>query len=308
MNISSEQPEQKGVIFNIQRYSVHDGHGIRTTVFMKGCPLRCWWCHNPEGLQKRPEVVIYNGCIHCGRCQLKCPKCGKPLTAQADETNVITCCHCGTCVHPCPTGSRRVIGREMTETEVMREILKDRIFYEDSGGGVTFSGGEPLSQPGFVRAVLSRCQEEGVHTAVDTSGYGNQEDLLSLAAETDLFLFDLKLMDDEKHKQYTGFSNRPILENLAALATVHHNIWLRVPIVPGITDDSDNLDAIAERAAELPAVRQVCLLPYHKTAAEKFKRMGLPYPLEHTEPPNSEMMESLRGRLAARGFCVTIGG
>ena len=308
MNFRAEQPEQKGVIFNIQRYSVHDGPGIRTTVFLKGCPLRCGWCHNPEGLESQPQVVIYDGCIDCGRCRLICPACKSPLAAEADETKTITCGHCWTCIPPCPTGSRRVIGREMTETEVMTEVLKDRIFYSDSGGGVTFSGGEPLSQAPFVRKLLSRCREQDIHTAVDTSGFGSQEDLLSLAELAGLFLFDLKLMDDEKHKQYTGVSNRTILENLTALAKVHRNIWLRVPIIPSITDEPSNLDAIADLAATLPAVRQVCLLPYHKTAAAKFKRLGKPYPLENIEQPNPEYMESLRQRFAARGLAVSIGG
>lgn len=196
----------------------------------------------------------------------------------------------------------------MTESDILQEIDKDRIFYEDSGGGVTFSGGEPLSQAEFVKAVLSRCRQEGIHTAVDTSGYGRQEDLLSLAEVTDLFLFDLKLMDDEKHKQYTGVSNRPILDNLSALAKVYRNIWLRVPIIPGITDDAENLDMISERVSELPSVQQVCLLPYHKTAAAKFKRMGLPYPLENIQQPNPETMESLRMQFVAKGLPVTIGG
>lgn len=308
MNFRAEQPEQKGVIFNIQRYSVHDGPGIRTTVFMKGCPLHCWWCHNPEGLDPQPQVVIYDGCIDCGRCQLVCPACKSPLSAEADESKPIKCCHCGAYIPACPTGSRRLIGREMTETEVMAEILKDRIFYSDSGGGVTFSGGEPLSQAPFVRSLLSRCRDQDIHTAVDTSGFGRQEDLLSLAEVADLFLFDLKLMDDKKHKQYTGVSNRPILENLSALAGFHRNIWLRVPIIPSITDNPANLDAIADLAASLKAVRQVCLLPYHKTAAAKFKRLGQSYALKNTEQPNPEYMESLRQRFTARGLVATIGG
>ncbi len=196
----------------------------------------------------------------------------------------------------------------MTIPQVLKEVDRDRIFYEDSGGGVTFSGGEPLSQSQFVREMLSRCKAEGIHTAVDTCGYGVQADLLALAEVTDLFLYDLKLMDDEKHKQYTGVSNRPILDNLSALSRVHPNIWLRVPIVPGITDDMDNLDAISEKAKSLTGVGRVCLLPYHKTASAKFKRMELPYPLEHMEQPGPERMESLRRRVSSRGLLVTIGG
>ncbi len=302
----AEQKKPVGVIFNIQKYSVNDGPGIRTTVFFKGCPLRCWWCHNPEGLENAGQIVIYeNRCSHCGHCRAVCPFSDEWNT----KTNCPTTCNvCGACVKACPSGARQQIGRTISVEEVMREIRKDRLFYDDSGGGVTFSGGEPFVQPVFLLALLDRCRNESIHTAVDTSGFCSASDLHNAAKYTDLFLYDLKLMDDQRHSYYTGQSNRTILDNLKSLSAVHSNIWLRIPIVPGITDDDANIDAIAELAATLPYVRQIHLLPYHNTASAKLNRLGLTNPLENLAAPEPLCLERLRDRIADRGLTVKIGG
>lgn len=201
-----------------------------------------------------------------------------------------------------------MVGTRMTSAEVVTEILKDRIFYDDSGGGVTFSGGEPLAQPGFLKELLEQCQARGIHTAVDTCGYAPRVHLLAIAPMTNLFLYDLKIMDDVKHRQYTSISNTTILENVVALGAVHDNIWIRVPIIPGINDDDENLDALAQFAASIGGVRQVNLLPYHKTGIAKFKRLGQKYRLEDIYEPVPEQIERFRQKLCIYGLTAKIGG
>jgi pyruvate formate lyase activating enzyme len=179
-------------------------------------------------------------------------------------------------VKVCPSEARQLVGRQMNVQEVMTEVLLDRVFYEESAGGATFSGGEPFMQPRFLRSLLEACRTEGIHTAVDTSGYVSKEDLLSAAPLVDLFLYDLKIMDDERHRQWTGVSNAAILENLPALGSIHRNIWIRMPLIPGFNDDPEQVEAVARFAASVPGVRQVNLLPYHGTAAHKWKSLGKP--------------------------------
>ena len=220
----------------------------------------------------------------------------------------MVCTLCGACVDACPAGARQIIGKRMTVAEVITEVLKDHLFYDDSGGGVTFSGGEPLAQINFLRELLTECRARGVHTAVDTCGYAPREDLLSVAPLTDLFLYDLKIMNDDKHHQYTAVSNISILENLKALGAVHNNIWIRMPIIPGVNDDDENLEATAKLAISIPAVRQVNLLPYHKTAIFKFKRLQQTYRLESVPDPSSEELEKVRQKFSALGVIVRIGG
>jgi pyruvate formate lyase activating enzyme len=300
---------ETGVVTNIQKYCIHDGPGIRTTVFMKGCPLRCWWCHNPEGLSQQSEIVFFEGrCIKCGICREVCQARTANQTKEGSEQNRDYCILCGRCVSACPTGARQMVGTRMTSAEVVTEILKDRIFYDDSGGGVTFSGGEPLAQPGFLKELLEQCQARGIHTAVDTCGYAPRVHLLAIAPMTNLFLYDLKIMDDVKHRQYTSISNTTILENVVALGAVHDNIWIRVPIIPGINDDDENLDALAQFAASIGGVRQVNLLPYHKTGIAKFKRLGQKYRLEDIYEPVPEQIERFRQKLCIYGLTAKIGG
>ena len=242
-----------GLVFNLQRFSLQDGPGLRTTVFLKGCPLACAWCHNPESQAPEPQIVrLRQRCMACGRCDAR----DGPATAADAEV--------------CPTGALQVLGRRWSTAELVTALLQDRIFFDESGGGVTFSGGEPLQQGGFLLEALGRLRGEGVHTALDTCGYGSAEGLRLAAALADLVLYDLKLMDDGRHQAATGVSNRTILENLEALSRTHPCIWIRVPIIPGVNDDTANLEATAAFLARLGSIRRVDLLPYHASGEVKF--------------------------------------
>ena len=298
-----------GVVFNIQKYSVQDGPGIRTTVFLKGCPLRCWWCHNPEGQSPGAQIVLVEGrCMECGECEGACARgLAGPVGRRARE-GAGSCVVCGACVRACPTEARQMMGRQMEVGEVLEEVLKDRVFYEESGGGVTFSGGEPLSQFGFLMAMLRHCRGEGIRTALDTCGYAVQEELLAAAACAELVLYDLKAMDDKKHEEYTGVSNARILDNLRALGRAHDTIWIRMPIVPGLNDGEEEVEAAGQLLESVGGVRRVCLLPYHKIGSHKFGRLGRSYRLEGVEPPTRERLEELAGRFRGRGFEVRTGG
>ena len=314
---------ESGLVFNIQKYSIQDGPGIRTTVFLKGCPLDCWWCHNPEGQSPEPEITVIEGrCMRCGECRRVCVRggspaaagCGPPQGGQAaggtrgPAGEPAACTLCGKCVEACPTGARQMVGRRMNAAEVLTEVLKDRVFYEESGGGVTFSGGEPLRQPRFLKALLQACRDAGLHTAVDTCGFAPKEDLLAAAPLADLFLYDLKFMDESRHARYTGASNVSILDNLRALGGIHGNIWIRVPIIPGLNDSARELEALARCAASVPGVRQVNVLPYHGAGAYKSPRVGRAYRLQETAPPSPEYMEDVAARFRGHGLSVRIGG
>jgi len=298
----------KGTVFDIKRFSIHDGPGIRTTVFLKGCPLSCWWCHNPEGQSPGPELVLRaNRCIGCGACVEACPNGAIFSQNGLLRTDRGKCTLCGSCVEVCYTGAREIAGQVMTVEEVMAEIERDVPFYDGSGGGVTFSGGEPLLQRDFLLDLLRACRQRNVHTAVDTSGLAPPETVERVGELADLFLYDLKLMDEERHRRYTGVSNRLILENLRALAGQGRRVILRVPVVPGINDDDGNVRRIGELAAEL-GLDQVCLLPYHHTGADKYRRLGKDYLLPEVRPPSEERMEELAQVLRAFGLQVKVGG
>ena len=298
-----------GLVFNIQKYSVNDGPGIRTTVFLKGCPLCCAWCHNPEGISPKPELlVVETRCAVCGECRAACPFGQSIPGTGALPVRNEKCILCHECVEACPTGARQLVGRELTVAEVMKEVLQDSVFYEESNGGVTVSGGEPLLQPAFVTALLEACRARNLHTAVDTCGFGCADDLLAMARLTDLILYDLKFMDDARHREHCGVPNRSILANLEALARMHSRIWIRVPVIPGVNDDKDNLAAIAEFAAKIGGVEQVNLLPYHKTGLSKHSRVGNTYELEELQPPSAEQMQTVARHFRTRGLKVKTGG
>jgi pyruvate formate lyase activating enzyme len=298
-----------GLVFNVQKYSLHDGPGIRTTVFLKGCPLACAWCHNPESQSLRPEILVAEGrCLVCGQCRAACPF-GQTLPGGAVlPPRNAPCTHCGACVEACPTGARQRVGQHRTVAEVLAEVESDRVFYDESAGGVTFSGGEPLSQPAFLKALLAACRARGLRTAVDTCGFGGVDDLLACARLTDLFLYDLKLMDDAKHRHYCGAPVGLALRNLQALAQVHACIWVRVPIIPGVNDSLAELQALAKFVTALPQIRRVNLLPYHKTGARKFRRLGLTYTLEDLQPPAAQRMGQIQELFGAFGLDARIGG
>ena len=298
-----------GLVFDVQRFSLHDGPGIRTTVFLKGCPLACRWCHNPEGMRTAPEILVApDRCIECGACVEACPY-GLPSGIDGGWAASNDLCEaCGLCSEACPTGARRLAGRTVNVEQLVEEVLRDRVFFNQSGGGVTFSGGEPLSQAGFVLACLEALREEGVHTAVDTCGLVERDDLLRAAAITDLFLFDIKHADQASHVEWAGAPNDRILANLEALAGAHDEIWLRVPVVPGVNDDAVNLRRTADLAASLPGVQRVSLLPYHEFGEHKRDRVGVPGASFQGDSPRPDRMRDIATIFEEAGLLTVIGG
>jgi pyruvate formate lyase activating enzyme len=306
-----------GMVFDIRRFSTHDGPGIRTTVFFKGCPLSCWWCHNPESQARGPEMIFRaHRCIRCQACLQVCAQGAISWNGDSAATDPDKCSVCGACVQACYAEAREVVGREMTVGQVLAEIEKDIAFYDESGGGVTFSGGEPLLQPDFLLALLRSCKERGIHTAVDTSGFASWETLDSIREHVDLFLYDLKLMDDAGHRRFTGVSNQPILRNLHMLAARGHNVFLRLPIIPAVNDADESIRQIGAFVAGLPHLAspgsvkpaRVDILPYHHAAVEKCHRLGKTYGMPDTRPPSDERMAQIARILEGFGLRVKIGG
>ena len=282
-NPYSLSPNKKAVIFNIMRYSIHDGPGIRTTVFFKGCPLSCKWCHNPESLLQNPqEVFNKKKCINCAFCK--------------GSANAVDC----------PSGAREVIGYEITVGGLLDEIKKDTLFYEQSGGGVTFSGGEPFFQADFLLETLKECNKDYIKTAIDTSGYCDAGVLLEAAKYTDWFLYDIKFIDPVKHNEYCGFSNEIILENLKKLSCVKTKILIRIPVIPSINDDLQEMSAVFEYIKPLSNIETVHLLPYHNIHGDKYKRLGMNYELSSVPEKSANIDEIVK--LFGCGFKVKVGG
>ncbi|MEE4198072.1 MAG: glycyl-radical enzyme activating protein [Bacteroidales bacterium] len=260
-------------LFDIKHFAVHDGPGIRQTIFFKGCPLNCWWCHNPESQEKAPEQYIRTNTLE-----------GRTFTKEA------------------------TVGYQRTTDELFDIIQGDRIFFEESGGGVTFSGGEPLMQPGFLLEILNRCQENNIHTCIDTTGYASQKTIASIAEKTDLFLYDLKLIDDELHQKYTGVPVGQILKNLEWLDAHHGNVILRFPVIPGITDTKQNLSEIKSFIKSLKNITQLDLLPYHNIQHGKYERFNKKNKMGNIPPPSDEAMNRLKSGFESLGLNVGIGG
>ncbi len=267
-----------GIIFDIKEFSVFDGPGIRQTVFLKGCPLRCNWCHNPEGLSPRPQIMVsLNACLHCGRCQEIC---------EHPEGCVV----CGKCVEVCPANVRRIAGTRMTSDELASCIRKDAGYYRTYGGGVTFSGGEPLLQADFLTEVLQKLPD--VHKAIETSGYAEADVFERVLREIDYFIMDVKIMDSDMHRKYTGVPNEMILRNARTLMNSGIPQRLRVPLIPGVSDTADNLEAFARFVSSVNKNTPIELLPYHKTAGAKYKMVGMEYrPIFQTEQKVSAPLE-----------------
>ena len=299
----------EGRVFDIKKYSINDGPGIRTTVFFKGCPLQCRWCHNPEGQSFAPEVMLRTSrCLKdCAECLSVCPEGALSKSGPVPVLNRDLCTACGKCSEACPTQALEVIGRLISVGDLLNEIERDRVFYEESGGGVTFSGGEPLAQPEFLDEVLALCRERQIHTAVDTCGLAAPEVLERIASTADLFLFDLKTMDEEKHLAFTGESNRLILENLRRLAAGGKRTTVRIPVIPGFNDDPENIRRTAAYLGTLEAVPEISLLPYHRLGRDKSKGIDKMTETLEFASPNERILERIRKAFESSGFRVSRG-
>ncbi|MCX5644867.1 MAG: glycyl-radical enzyme activating protein [Phycisphaerae bacterium] len=298
-----------GYIFDIKRYAIHDGPGIRTTVFLKGCPLRCQWCHNPESWKPLPEPGFRpSRCVRCGRCAEICPRNAISQTEPGPRIDPQRCIVCGACVTACMAGAREIIGHRATVADCLAEVRKDVIFYDQSGGGVTFSGGEPLMQPEFLLALLEACRSEDIRTAVDTTCYAPAQVVQRVAQAADLFLCDIKHMNCERHEQYTGVGNGQILENISMLARTGRKVIVRVPIIPGFNDDRANIEATARFVQGLKAVHRIDILPYNCGGLEKAVRLTGKIDLMQAQAPSDGTMDEIAESLRGHGFEVKIGG
>ena len=301
-----DQPASSGRVFDVQRFSLHDGPGIRTVVFLKGCPLRCAWCANPESQRAAPEIAWFEIlCAGCGRCAEACSRSAIGMDGGRPRTDRRVCTACGDCAAACSRGARRLMGREVTVAEIMAEVRRDAPFFRRSGGGVTFSGGEPLTQPAFLLECLQRCRRWGYHTAVETCGQARWDDLREAASVTDLFLYDIKELDSERHAGLTGLGNELILENLEKLLETGADVTIRVPVVPGANDDRASLEALAAFVAGHPSLHRVELLPGHALAAHKYAALDLAPPeLEKPDPTALERVAADVSKVAPHVSCV----
>lgn len=299
-----------GWVFNIQRYSVHDGPGIRTTVFLKGCPLRCLWCDNPESQLIEPQFVFWEDrCIRCGTCLAICP-----LSAVVEEAdgqkriNPEQCDLCGLCVDQCYAGALEQMGRSMTVTDVLARVEEDRPFYDESGGGMTLSGGEPLAQPQFAYELLKGARARGIRTAIETSGYAPWQMWERVLPYLDLILYDLKEVDPERHEYFTGVSNEPILHNLRWLAKTGKSVVVRRPVIRGYNDTPESIHALGRFVQELKTIYEIDLLPYHRLGQSKYKRLGKEYALGDEPTMKNEEVNGYRDILLSYGLDIKIGG
>ncbi|NPV47900.1 MAG: glycyl-radical enzyme activating protein [Armatimonadetes bacterium] len=298
----------RGIVFDIKRFAVHDGPGIRTTVFLKGCPLRCDWCHNPESQSSKPVVAQFRrNCIGCGKCIEACPQHGITAGEDGIVINRALCQSCGACTRVCVAEALVLRGQEMTVEQVMAEVEKDRAFYENSGGGMTLSGGEPLYQPEFALALLQAAKAAGLHTCLDTSGHAFWPVLEQMLPYVDMVLYDVKGMDPRRHQQYTGRSNRQILENLRHLTEDGVRVHVRVPVIKGYNDETGEMTELARYLRSLKNTPSVELLPYHRLGEGKYESLGIRNG-HHREPPSREQVEALAALIRDLGLECQVGG
>lgn len=297
----------EGILFNIQRFSLHDGPGIRTIPFFKGCPLTCKWCSNPESQRPQPELIFKkNDCIRCGKCIEVC----KQKALSPNNPYFIDrerCIQCGDCTRVCPTQALEMKGKRMTVAEVMLELQKEANLFRRSGGGITLSGGEPLAQPEFARELLKACKEKGWHTAIETTGFTTKEVVEDVFPWIDLALTDIKAIDPVVHQQNTGVDNSKILENLIRISFIT-KVIVRIPVIPGVNDNPDEIRSIAEFARLMSGVDTIHLLPYHAFGENKYSLLGRIYPMNKAESSNEMKMEALKKVVESMGFHCHLGG
>lgn len=301
-----EQPMKQcsGNIFQIQRWSLHDGEGVRSTVFLKGCPLRCKWCANPESWNSSPEVLYFpERCSGCGRCVQVCETGAITLgDGNANGFERARCCGCGKCCDVCPTGARKKIGSTVTAEAVLKVIKKDAIFYRESRGGVTFSGGEPFAQLNFLRQLVAGCSRIGIDTAVETSGYFDWEQVKDIFELLDCVFVDIKHMDDETHKKLTGVSNRRILKNITLISQMHPKTILRVPLIEGVNTDEENIRRMCEFIRQNTGVEGIELLPYHDLGKSKYSALGVVFNPFTT--PDATKIEEIKKIITDYGISI----
>ena len=299
---------RKGLVFDIKRYAIHDGPGIRTTVFFKGCPLNCLWCDNPESQRYTKEFIFWpERCLHCDSCVVVCKE--KAIIKNEAHRGVeeTKCNYCGDCIQECYSEALQIIGKEMSVAELVTEVEKDVDFFRESGGGVTFAGGEPFSQADFLIDVLKGCKGRNLHTAMETCGFVSWDILERVSPHVDLFLYDIKHMNEDKHKTLTGVSNRLILSNLERIAAMNEVI-VRMPLIPDINDDEENIKAVGAFLSRLGKIGEVHLLPYHRLGVSKYEKLKKEYRLHKIAPPVQGGIEAVQRVLEQFGLRVNVGG
>ncbi len=297
----------QGILFDMQRFCVHDGPGIRTTIFFKGCNLRCFWCHNPESLQPNPEVQYLSmKCIGCGKCAACCPQGCHGMLEGLHGFERAACQSCFACAAVCPAEALSVVGKAWTVQQVLDIALRDAPFYRNSGGGITCSGGEPMLQHAFLRELLSQAKVHGLHTAVDTAGNVPFSWFEEVLPYTDLFLYDLKCMDEDGHARATGAGNRLILENIRRLSEAGAEIWVRIPVIPGVNDTADNMVRAAQFLRPLKGVRLVELLTFHRLGGGKYESIGRGFTAMDLKPLSKEEMQGLSRPFGDIGIPVKV--
>ncbi len=300
--------ETVGTIFNIQRYSIHDGPGIRTLVFFKGCPLRCLWCSNPESQNTYPEILFSKvKCIGCGKCSEVCSE--DAIIKSADKRiDRDKCNRCLKCIETCYAEALEVAGKKMTVEEVIKEVEKDRPFYEKSGGGITVSGGEPLMQPKFLIELLKECKNRNINTAIETCGYVSWKTFNEVLEYIDLVLFDLKHMDSNSHEEFTGKNNNIIIENIKKISKSKKLMIIRFPLIPGYNDSNKNIKQTGEFVKMLEGVNEINIIPFHRLGESKYEKLDMEWTMHDVKPPEIDRLEEIKKILESYGLKVKIGG
>lgn len=306
--MSNAAAQVTGTVFDIERFSVHDGRGIRTVVFLKGCPLRCGWCANPESNAVKPQIGFFpEKCAYCKKCTEVCP--GRELFLTAGKVDWQNCIGCLECVDACLYEARVAYGRTMSAGDVVKRVLRDRVFYQNSDGGVTLSGGEVCMQPDFAAAILELCRQENIHTAIETSGFAAWKNLEKILRHVDQLLFDFKCMDPEKHRKFTGVDNQVILENAVRAAELVDEMIVRWPVIPGVNDSDENAHQMAAFLAKnMPKVKRVDLLPYHSAGKSKCEHIGKEYAYAVPYELTGERVAQLQNILCKAGLDAKVGG